>query len=153
MLKLLFQGIPPTSNHAYTFLRKQGKKVLSTEGKKYLAETKTEAGKQAVLYPGVSTAKGYNLVYRVEVPWEELFTKGWPKTAKNRYQGWDVSNRCKLFEDAIKAAIGIDDSNFDRVAGYKCVGDEPVTRAWIWSGADEWVDFNELLDNPKPVNM
>ena len=148
MIPLQFSSIPPSTNKAYATFN--GRRVKSSLGKKYEYETVFEASRQICLHPALDREKGYNLVYTVSVSLEDMFTKGYPKKAQNKYVRWDVSNRCKLFEDSVVKACGIDDANFIRVCGFKKVG-TPGTTAWIWSPEDEWVSIDKLLENTPPT--
>lgn len=155
MIEFRYDGIPPTSNHAYVTLRNL-RRVPSTAGKKYVHETQVTTSKQA-LFKRFDAQDVYALVYKVVTPTLDLYTKGYPKTAKNRVQGWDISNRCKIFEDAFKKGIGIDDSNFFVVVGAKVDGGEdckPTTLAYVWSltdpGEGQW-SIDKILRDPPNV--
>jgi hypothetical protein len=145
MIHLAIPGLPPTTNHAYTHILKSaghGKakttipiRTLSTAGKKYKRETsaylvRTYPTEMRIFKP--DTPYGY----WVQFHFPELLNKGWPKEAKSRYKKLDVSNRVKLFEDALFDASGIDDSQVMQGTPEKVAGPE-YTHIWVWNMEEE----------------
>lgn len=107
-----YPAIPPSSNNCYStnrfgqrFLKKEGKAfkervthhVVSTYGHEI-----ARLGKEPMLH----------VSFLYYLPKEDLVnsTYGQKGGAKNKYKGSDVSNRVKLFEDAVFEALGLNDS-------------------------------------------
>lgn len=148
MICLQIPSIPPTINHAYFFVRKANKRVLSEEGKKYKLETKTYIAQH---YPQELKAfqqnRPFSIIMEVTFPQEDLFNKGFPKTTQNRFQKLDASNRIKLFEDALVEAVGVDDKSFFFYGLGKTWGENPTTTVWAWSTEEEFDPIYDLLRN------
>lgn len=128
------EGLPISSNHAYINLPKGGR-TLSKEGRKYKAET---SGYLVRTFPTemMIFKKDVPFGYLVQFCFPNLFNKGWPEKAKTRYKKLDVSNRLKLFEDALFNASGVDDSqvcsgHFDKIEG------PAWTHVWAWNMEEE----------------
>ena len=90
--------VPPSTNQLYCTVF--GRRVLSAEGRKY----KAYVGARTPAYRGVMEDNEW-LVFTLtfHVP---LYNA---TTAKHKKKIWDLSNRIKVLEDAICAALGIDD--------------------------------------------
>jgi Holliday junction resolvase RusA-like endonuclease len=139
MVRIELVGIPPSSNNAYVDippLFKKGKVIpqgrrLSTEGAKYKKETTLHIVRN---YPVALSEikKDAGLMLYVRFFFENLYNKGWPKTAESRYKRTDVTNRVKLLEDCIKDACGIDDSQNEVVLLEKRQGPY-ATVVFIWN--------------------
>jgi len=139
MIFMELPSVPPTVNHAY-ITDHFGKRVLSAEGRKYKRETVAHLCRA---YPTELATLRTNQLYRVAVAFffPVLQNKGWPKKAENRYKHLDVTNRLKLFEDALQEATGVDDSHHERLVCAKIEGTE-ATQICIWTedeGVPEYV--------------
>ena len=126
-------------------------KRLSSKGLKYKRETRAYIIKH---YPELLTFFVADNPYLVIVLFtfqgrEKLYTKSWleenpKKRAKNRYKRLDVSNRTKLFEDALAEAVGVDDNhNFFIGVG--------KTWAQAYEATDVWI-FNRETERDNPVD-
>lgn len=140
MIFLSVPSIPPSVNKAYftKVLRKKGKsipqRILTKEGQRYKRETKTYIAR----YFNTELAefrKDEPMGIIIEVLFPEkgdLFTT--TAKAENRYKRLDVSNRIKLFEDALADAVGWDDShNFFVGVSKRWVEGETRTNLWAWN--------------------
>lgn len=138
MIRLAVPSLPPSSNNAYINLpsRKKGKVVipggrtLTEEGRAYKKETTSHLVRT---YPHelAKVRKDVALFVYVRFYFPTLENKGWPKSAESRYKRIDVSNRLKLFEDALKDACGIDDAQHELIFLEKRVG-SAMTEVFIW---------------------
>jgi Holliday junction resolvase RusA-like endonuclease len=116
-----------------------GKPVLSAEGKTYRADA-INALKEAWLFslPKFKRFRfaKYTLAIEVTLPRYGpggLYTKGFPKTAKEPVQQRDASNFIKLIEDVIAQATGIDDRyNFTIIVSKKAAEQEGMERTEVW---------------------
>jgi hypothetical protein len=131
--------VPISTNQAYAKKRGSGARILTKKGKKYKNETKAYIAKhypQALLYfkPQVPYVVVVEFTFHGR---EHLYTKGWddPKSdCQNRYKTLDVSNRLKLFEDALASATAVDDKhNFAVLLSKTWARDFERTDAWVWS--------------------
>lgn len=127
-------GLPLSANHAYINMPKGGR-TLSAAGKKYKAET---SGYLARTFPNemMIFKKDVPFGYLMQFCFPNLFNKGWPDKAKTRYKKLDVTNRIKLFEDALFDASGIDDSQVLSAHEDKIEGTE-YTHVWVWNMEEE----------------
>ena len=143
MVYLAIPGLPPSSNNAY-FNLPHGGRTLTTSGRKYLTETKVYIAQR---FPQAMQQFRRDVPYLIVVRFTllNLLTKGWPKTAKNRYKVLDVSNRIKLFEDALKDAAGIDDAQNMTIILDKVQGDNELTELWAWNLELEKNPFDDAL--------
>lgn len=103
--------LPPTDNHIYFNLPRRdgrgGGRALTSKAKKYKTLVKEKTALAAITN---KFSFRENIPYRVEITlYLNLFTKGWPKKAKWRFQKIDTLNRTKLLLDSIADAIGVDD--------------------------------------------
>lgn len=153
MIHFHLSGLPPSLNHAYyTMVQRKGGKniplrVLTTEGKKYKIAIKTElASKHQDVLGFFKPDRPYCLVVKFFM--KDLSTKTWAEgKAQSRYKKVDVSNRLKLFEDALTDACGHDDSQHFRILCWKedaPPGTDEVTEVWAWCWEDEVCPFDEL---------
>jgi hypothetical protein len=144
MVYLELLSIPPSANHAY-FNLPRGGRALSKDGKQYKRDTVdylTRNYRQEMMF----FKKDIGYLLWVRFYFEKLENKGWhqkPKKAKRRYKIIDLGNRLKLFEDSLKDATGIDDSEHMNIILQKKEG-PPKTEVYIWR-ADEETPFDELL--------
>ncbi len=109
--------------------------MLSTKGKKYKRETSAYLVRT---YPTEMQIfkKDIPLGILVQFAFPNLFNAGWPKKAKTRYKKFDVTNRVKLFEDALFDASGVDDSQVQSITADKILGPEH-TNIWVWNMEEE----------------
>lgn len=134
MIYLEVPSLPISVNAAYTKKRGSSARILTEAGRKYKKETTNH------LVRGYPTELKY---FRKDVPFQllvhftfgersELYCKGYPDVADSRYKKNDVTNRMKLFEDALCDATGCDDSQHWVVTLVKAVGAADATRVWVW---------------------
>ncbi len=132
-LTLSFDGIPPSTNHAYrngAF----GRRVLSNVGVAYKKQITSAVTQAVALGPAMSKDRGWMVWITITT---SILSKGWPKKAKNRYKTLDATNRIKLLEDAIKDGLGLDDSCTLRFIIEKKEGaDHTLARFWDMSEGD-----------------
>jgi Holliday junction resolvase RusA-like endonuclease len=139
MIHLKVPGIPLSVNAAYAKKRGSGARILTREGrtyKKLVTNHLTRTYPQELKYfkPNVPYQLLVHLTFQNEV---ELLNKGYPEKADSRYKKNDVTNRMKLFEDALCDATGTDDSQHWNVTIVKAVGEENCTRLWVWNLEEE----------------
>lgn len=119
---LVFPFVPPSANAIYVGGR--ARRFLSSKGRAFKTEVRAQSVEQLV----TQDLSWINLETRIHVSYEftflaqELFSKGWPKEAKNPHKKLDVSNRIKAMEDAIFAALGVDDSQVFSFSATKIAG-------------------------------
>lgn len=144
-LYMWFEGLPPSTNHAYYDQIVKSKKAngrlipvrtITKEGKAYkLAVTTRIAREYGPLLAGrIKKDQAYGV--SIQVSFSNLVNKSWPKKAKNRYRKLDADNRLKLFLDALSDGLGIDDCNFLQVSITKRQGYER-TEVWVWEMTNE----------------
>lgn len=138
MIHIVVPFLPPSVNKAY--FQKGPRRILTTAGKKFKLETKTHIART---YPAelmqIRKDVPMGLVVELVFPNEsDIYNRTWPNTAKTRYKRMDVSNRIKLFEDALSDATGVDDSQHLFVGARKSY-EEGVscTHAWLWNMEEE----------------
>ncbi len=162
MIHIHIPNLPISSDHAYeSVVRSVGKgktkkritvRRLSDAGKKYKSETKKHIVKN---YPHVLPFFVENFPYLVIVEFTfpergRLYNNTWDlfdnpkKRAKSRYKRLDVSNRLKLFEDALAEAVGLDDKHNFFVGCSKtwALGRE-ATNVWV---------FNRETERDNPID-
>jgi Holliday junction resolvase RusA-like endonuclease len=100
--------MPPSVNHAY-FTGSHGRRVLSTEGKKYKAQVRE-------MFCHLTPGSTIWFTLRITLGMALYFKNGKVRT-------FDASNRIKLLEDAVFDAIGIDDSRVRRLEVEKTESD------------------------------
>lgn len=112
VLSLTIQEFPPSVNRLY-FSLPRGGKAMTTEGLRFqrhvISIIATEHGPSLKKF---DANKPYTVELMVYFP--EIYNKGWPKTAQQRYKRRDATNLIKLLEDTLAKAIGVDDANFLR---------------------------------------
>lgn len=157
MLYIHLPNVPISHNAAYESITKKGKgqrritvRRLSDAGKKYKNEVKAHIIKHYAtaldfFVPNQPYAVFVELVFQGR---GKVYTESWleegAKKAKNRYKKLDVSNRLKLFEDALAEAVGIDDCHNFFVGVVKTwARDYEATNVWI---------FNREADPDNPVD-
>lgn len=136
MIHISIPGLPLSTNHAYMDVtvgkgkNRFIKRVLTPEGRAYKAETTAYIVKN---YPRLLNYFKPNTPYGyiVQLSFPNLLNKTWPEKAETRYKKLDVTNRSKLFEDALAEALAIDDSTFLTARYDKIQGDE-ATNIWLW---------------------
>lgn len=105
-------SMPPSVNSLYFNMR--GRRVLSAEGRALKNRLQADISRHAATVRDLETQRPLSL--HISLYFERLENSGWSKgKAKNRYKRVDVTNRAKLLEDAVSAALGIDDSLFFEV--------------------------------------
>ena len=102
--------MPPSVNSIYFV--KSGRKHLTSKGKAMKVKMKSLTMHAAIPHVWLGAIKDTPLKMRIDLYFESVQNKGWPKKAKNRYKRVDITNRVKLLEDAISEALGIDDCLF-----------------------------------------
>ena len=148
MIHLIIPGLPLSSNHAY--FTKGHIRSLSTKGKKYKNETVTHLQKEyrsGMMFFKPNTR--YQIYFRFHV--EGIQNKNWSGASSkvNRYKKFDGGNLCKLLEDCLASAGGIDDSQTMRSIWEKREGTPERTEIWAWNLDDEHdpFDFDFLLEH------
>jgi Holliday junction resolvase RusA-like endonuclease len=138
MIELYIPSLPPSSNHAYFNLPRVGR-VLSTEGKRYKRETTSFLSQN---FPAELKRILPDTKYFCYVRF--FFEAVENKKGKTRYKKLDTSNRLKLFEDCLKDACGIDDSQFFIWTIEKRQGEER-TEVFMWNMEKEKTPIDDLL--------
>lgn len=113
---------------------------LSSEGERYKNESKTYIVRNYASILGFFEAnQPYVLVVEFTFKGRDsLVNKTWPEKAENRYKKLDVTNRSKLFEDALAEATGVDDShNWSVTVAKNWARDYEATHLWAWSRQHE----------------
>lgn len=152
MIKLSVPSIPPSLNNVYMDLPPRrgpggklihGGRAMTEEGKKYKKDTTAWLSRH---YPTALASLKKDVAYNVYVRFyfPAIENKGWPEKAETRYKRIDVTNRLKVFEDALKDAAGIDDAQHLAFLGHKVEGD-PLTEVFIWSD-EEASPFDAFFD-------
>lgn len=153
MIRLELPGIPPSVNNAYTNNPKRrlpngqmvgGGRKLTTEGKNYLTTTKATLAQKfrkelVFLKPNIP----YLVVVRMF--FETIENAGYPKKTDTRYKTFDITNRIKLLEDALKDAGGFDDSQTLMFLTHKVQGLPERTVIWLWNVEEEETPFDGPL--------
>lgn len=137
VLSAILDGWPISVNDAYVPFKT--KKFISTRlskvGEAYKLYASTQIASAAALTLSAGPDKSYNLYILLTAP--DIYTKGWPKTAKNRHKKVDVSNHIKLLEDALFSCLPIDDSQVMQMTIEKKEGPEKKTYLFLYEVADE----------------
>ena len=137
-----FDGVPPTTNHAY-LNNPFGGRTLSAEGRSYKQCT---AALVTQHYPMLLRQVEKNVPYLVVVRFfMQVASKGWPKKSNARYKRFDVDNRLKLLLDALSEAFGIDDSQFLKVYVEKQESVTERTEVWLWNLEKEVRNLAQLI--------
>ena len=147
LLEARVTGTPPSANSIYrsATIRAKGKVWtevhLTPEAKRY----KKEVVRQ-LLASSVEKLRQFepDVAYYVTLVFHlQVLTKGWPKTAKNRFVQEDVSNLIKLLEDAVKEVTQVDDSlTFELIVCKRQLrqGEEPYVEIFIGKLEDrDWL--------------
>jgi hypothetical protein len=135
--------LPPSSNNAY-FNLPRGGRALTTEGRKFLNETKAHL---VQAYPREMRIFQPNKPYLIYIQFyfQLVENRGFATgKAESRYKKFDGGNRIKLLEDALKDAGGVDDSQTLCLIWRKQVGEEH-TRLQAWSTEEEATPFDNIL--------
>jgi hypothetical protein len=135
MIYLEVPSLPISVNAAYTKKRGSGARILTEEGRAYKKETTNHLVRA---YPQELRYFVKNIPYQLLVHLtfssrDELYCKGYPDQTNSRYKRNDVTNRVKLFEDALCDANGCDDTQHWVVTLVKAVGKYDCTRVWVWN--------------------
>lgn len=155
MIYIVLPGLPPSSNNAYITLPTGGR-TLSSDGKKYKkdvinhlvkhhAPELKQLKKDATI--GCLIAYGFN----------NMYSKGWPKKADNRFRKNDLMNRPKLLQDAICEATSMDDSQICFDYKYKYSTETAQTTIYIWNEDDEHIGqrllaaFTEIIGSARQM--
>ena len=158
MIYLSVPGVPISTNHAYKTIRQRvgnksiSKRVLTEEGRAYKNETKAFIART---YPQLLPFFKPNVSYSLLIEFvfhgrEELYCATWPEKAENRYKQLDVSNRTKLFEDALAASTGLDDrQNFNIAIAKTWHRDYASTNVWVWNREEEGSPIDDLIQQLK----
>lgn len=130
-LHIDYVGLPASVNRLYFV--KFGRKVLSTEGRKYKNAFLLSCGgmdaSEFMKFVPQPEAK-YELQLWFYVKPENLYnlTYGKNKRVKSPYADMDTTNMIKLIEDCISELTGIRDRNNFIVCARKCDADDGVER-------------------------
>ena len=148
MVYLSVPSIPPSANHAYFTLPGGKGRGLSDVGKKYKLETTTHLirkYREELKY--FEKNQPYTLLIHFQFADKDtLYCKGYPKQTDSRYKKLDVSNRLKLFEDALVNATAIDDAQHWIVAVSKATGPQNYTHIWAWNMEHGTNPFTNTLE-------
>jgi Holliday junction resolvase RusA-like endonuclease len=117
-IKLEIDEMPPSVNRLYTVAR--GRKILSQEGRAYIARTKLALAEQLCDYRGFGRDEPLLMTY--DFFFESIYNKGFPEKAKTKYKKIDVSNRLKVLEDVVCELLAIDDSQVIQLKVHKWQG-------------------------------
>ena len=151
MIHLTIPGVPISQDQAYESVTKgKGPKRitvrrLSDEGHRYKKDVRAHVLRH---YPEALNFFKPNFPYLLIISfcfdgWETLNNKSWleedpKKRAKTRYKRLDVSNRIKLFEDALAEAVGLDDNHNFFLGVGKTWSTEPAsTKVWAFNREEE----------------
>lgn len=126
--------LPPTDNHIY-FNLPRGGRALTKDARRFKALVKEKTARAAITS---SLSFREHIPYRVEIVlYLKLYSRGWPKKAKWRFQKIDTTNRTKLLLDALADAIGVDDRHItDVIVRKEDDPDDPrveVTLEELWN--------------------
>jgi len=107
---------PMSLNHAWVNQARGKGRFLTKEAKRFKVEVRAEVLREH-LGSTSSLGRDDNLLMRIHLfgPPELFFSKGWPKAAEHRHKAVDISNRIKVLEDAVFEALGLDDSQVQRL--------------------------------------
>ena len=148
MIHLVIPSIPPSSNNAY--FTHGHVRSLTKEGKKYKNETtahlQTAYRKELMIFkPNLR----YQFYFRFHV--ENLQNKLWrdANSKVNRYKKFDGGNLCKLLEDCLAEAGGIDDSQTMTSTWNKRQGMPERTEVYGWclDTEPDRFDMDWILDH------
>ena len=109
--KIVIPFLPPSTNNMYGFDKRSGKRYLKKEGRKFQEKVKSITAQHMAKLNQLPDGPSTVLVVRFNVFFGVL-NKSWGEGAKTRYKRWDVSNRIKAVEDAIRGALLDDSHNF-----------------------------------------
>lgn len=134
MIYLEVPSLPISTNAAYAKKRGSGARIMTEAGKRYKRETTNHLTRQ---YPTELKYFRKNVPFQLLVHFtfgdhSDLLCEGYPEDTPNRYKRNDVTNRMKLFEDALCDATGCDDTQHWVVTLVKAVGASDTTRLWVW---------------------
>ena len=128
MIKMTFNYIPPSVNHAYVSKRGGGR-ILSRAGKEFKSRIRADI---------LSSYRKELQTFKPDLPYElvitfylkDLYIKKQIDGVR-RYKKIDVTNRIKLLEDALSEVIGVDDKNFIVVVARKCETFKPISHTAV----------------------
>lgn len=145
MIYFEIPSIPPSSNTAYANIRGTNKRVLTTEGKAYkrvtIAHLIREYPKEMKFFEDKN--QPYLMLIRFWL--EHVQNKTWSMSDVARYKKIDTGNRLKLFEDALKEAAAVDDSQNITLILQKFEGFPERTEVWVWNTDLEETPFDDVL--------
>ncbi len=166
MIYIVLESLPPSSNKAYFNLpAKRGPKgkvlarggrALTDEGKAY----KKNVVNHIIKHHGLEIKqlkKDATIGCFIAYGFPEMYTKGWPDDAQNRFRKNDLMNRPKLLQDAICQATSMDDSQICFDYKYKYQSEKEQTTVYIWNEDDEpfgtrlITTFSSLLASARQV--
>lgn len=130
--RLEVSELPPSVNRMFTV--RNGRKVLSTEARRYKNKVKLELTKQLLTYKPLGHNTPIDLY--IDFVFHDMHNKGFPKTAKTKFKKKDVSNKIKILEDVLCEVLDIDDSQVVRLEVHKWQGkkDKVLLRVRTWTG-------------------
>lgn len=140
--------LPPSENQIY---RHKGPiTYLTSKAKAFKRDGAAELHKVLPVTLQLSENLPYSLYMTFFFEPLQLLNKTWPVGAKSKFKTLDVSNRVKLTEDTVKAALGVDDRVFFDVASRKRISDTPgvlimveeATDVGLLSSIDRWFQQN-----------
>lgn len=92
------------------YFSRGGRRILTTTGRAYKRQVTLKLAQTwTLLTTDINKDVPYSLDLIFYLP--QVYTKGWPGKAQNRFKKIDVSNLVKFFQDCIAAASGVDDSS------------------------------------------
>lgn len=110
MIQMHLPYFPPSTNKA--FFSRHGRLHLSDEGKAFKENVKAHIIQNYARQIRDFKKNVPYLLYLRVIFAEGLENAGWPKKCQTRYKKMDATNRIKLVEDAVRDALGVDDSQF-----------------------------------------
>ena len=148
MLRMWLPMVPPSTDNAYMPVvkhvagRPRAIIILAPDGRKFKTEATAHLAKH---FPTQLKEMRPNLPYMLFAKYhmKTVENVSYPNSAKNRYKGFDTTNRIKLLEDVIADVSAVDDSHYIIGAGMKvksATGKE-YTEMWIWSLEEEGCPF------------
>lgn len=152
MIYIVLDDLPPSSNQAYFNLPSKKKKTGGMERSGRVLTKAGKAYKQKVInhiaknhgFETQELRKDATISCLIAYGFPDMYSKGWPTTAKSRFRMNDLMNRPKLLQDAIVEATCMDDSQICFDFKYKYQSEEPSTTIYIWN-EDEQPFGRQLL--------
>lgn len=141
--------MPPSVNSIYFV--KAGRKHLTSKGKAMKVKIKSLTMHAALPHVWLGTVKDTALRMKIDLFFDSVQNKGWPKKAKSRYKRIDITNRVKLLEDAVSEALGIDDSLFFHTTITKNEGKERACVTITYHHEQDGAEATDATDGDAPT--